>query len=92
MPRQGQRHNDQDDKDKSKGNNNPSKSVDITTGSYKKADTYEQQAAEGEATDSEGQHSKNDWNEDTRDKPDSTDVLRKDAGSGGRSGSESNAS
>jgi len=73
MPRQGQHHDDADDKDKSRGNNNPSKSVDVTTGSYKKPETYQEQAAEHQATDREAQHASNDWNEDTRDEPTTED-------------------
>ena len=46
MPKQGQHHNDANDPAVSKGPNNPSKSVTITTGTPKKRETYEQQAAQ----------------------------------------------
>ncbi len=46
MAKQGQHNNDAHDYDKSKGPNNPSKSVTITTGTYKKKETYAKQAAQ----------------------------------------------
>ncbi len=94
MAKQGQHNNDSDDKDQSKGPNNPSKSVDITTGTPKKQETYARQASEGKAPDRQAPHQRNDWNEDTRDKPSIEDSVRardSDLGSG-RSGSDSNAS
>ncbi len=94
MAKQGQHNDDSDDKDKSKGPNNPSKSVDITTGTPKKQETYARQAAEGHASDRQPSNQRNDWNEDTRDKPSIEDSVRardSDIGSG-RSGSDSNAS
>ena len=54
MPKRGQHNNNSDDKDKSKGHNNPDKSVDVSTGSPKKQETYKQQAAQHQATDSMG--------------------------------------
>lgn len=93
MAKQGQHNNDADDKDKSKGPNNPSKSVDIITGTPKKQETYAQQAAEGKDTDRPPSQQRNEWDEDTRDKPtieDSTRARDSDIGSG-RSGSDSNA-
>jgi hypothetical protein len=94
MAKQGQHNNDSQDNDKSKGPNNPSKSVTITTGSYKKQETYQQQAAEHKNTDPQPQAAKNEWNEDTRDKPSIEDSPRaRDSDiTGGRSGSDSNAS
>ena len=44
MAKQGQHKNDANDNTKSKGHNNPDKSVTITTGPPKKQETYEQQA------------------------------------------------
>ena len=41
MAKQGQHHNDAHDPAKSKGNNNPDKSVTITTGTPKKQESYE---------------------------------------------------
>lgn len=94
MAKQGQHNNDSHDNDQSKGHNNPSKSVDIITGTPKKQETYARQAAEGKANNKEPQHQVNDWNEDTRDKPtieNSPRARDSDIGSG-RSGSDSNAS
>lgn len=94
MPRRGQHNNDSQDSDKSKGPNNPDKSVTITTGMSKKQETYAKQAAEGKDPAKPAQNAKNEWNEDTRDKPtneDSTRARDSDIGSG-RSGSDSNAS
>lgn len=93
MTKQGQHNNDSDDKDKSKGPNNPSKSVDVVTGTPKKQETYARQAAEGQDTDRPQAPQRNEWNEDTRDKPSIEDSVRardSDIGSG-RSGSDSNA-
>ena len=93
MSKQGQHNDDADDKDKSKGPNNPDKSVTITTGTPKKQETYQRQAAEGKDTDRPAQAAKNEWDEDTRDKPSIEDSPRardSDIGSG-KSGSESNA-
>jgi hypothetical protein len=93
MAKQGQHNDDAHDYDKSKGPNNPDKSVTITTGSYKKQETYEKQAAEGKANNSPAQAAKREWNEDTRDKPTIEDSPRARDGdiSSGQSGSDSNA-
>ncbi len=69
MAKQGQHNNDAHDYDKSKGPNNPSKSVTITTGTYKKKETYAKQAAERQDPHKQPQAAKNEWNPDTRDKP-----------------------
>ena len=93
MAKQGQHNDDAQDSDKSKGPNNPSKSVTVTTGSPKKQETYQKQAAEGKANNKPAQADKNEWNEDTRDKPTiegSTRARDSDLDSG-KSGSESNA-
>jgi hypothetical protein len=94
MPKDGQHNNDAHDYDKSKGPNKPSKSVTVTTGTPKKQETYQQQAARHEDTDPQSQAARNEWNEDTRDKPtieNSPRARDSDIGSG-KSGSESNAS
>jgi hypothetical protein len=94
MAKQGQHQGDSNDPDKSKGHNNPSKSVTVTTGTPKKRETYKQQAARHEPTNRQAQAARNDWNEDTRDKPSIENSPRardSDIGSG-RSGSDSNAS
>jgi hypothetical protein len=94
MAKQGQHNDDSHDYDKSKGPNKPDKSVTITTGSYKKPETYQEQAAEHRANNRQAQAAGNEWNEDTRDEPtieDSPRARESDIGSG-RSGSDSNAS
>ena len=94
MPKKGQHHDDSDDKNKSKGRNNPSKSVTITTGTPKKQETYRRQIALHQPTNKQAQAAKAEWNEDTRDKPTiegSTRARESDIGSG-RTGSDSNAS
>lgn len=46
-----------------KGPNNPAKSVPITTGTFKKKDTYRKQAAEHKGSDARPEAAKNEWNE-----------------------------
>ena len=87
MAKQGQHHNDHNDGDVSRGHNNPDKSVEITTGSYKKPETYAKQAAEHKTTDAEAQHTKVDWVEDTHHAPSAKDQR----GDSARDGSDSNA-
>jgi len=93
MPKDGQHNNDAHDYDKSKGPNNPDKSVTITTGTPKKREIYERQAAEHTANNRVAQAARNEWNEDTRDKPTIEDSPRaRDSDiSSGQSGSDSNA-
>ena len=94
MPKDGQHNNDAHDSDKSKGPNNPDRSVTVTTGTPKKQETYQKQAAEGKANNKQAQAAKNEWNEDTRDEPTtegSTRARESDIGSG-RSGSDSGKS
>jgi hypothetical protein len=98
MAKQGQHHNDAHDYAKSKGNNNPDKSVTITTGTPKKQESYEQDAFAHKDPHKPAQAKKNDWNEDTRDKPSIEGSPRARSGDlsmSGRaqsSGSDSNAS
>ena len=98
MPKQGQHNDDAHDYDKSKGPNKPDKSVTVTTGTPKKQETYQRQAAEGDNPAKQAQAARNDWNEDTRDKPTiegSTRARESDISMSGRSdssGSDSNAS
>jgi hypothetical protein len=94
MAKQGQHNNDSFDQDKSKGHNNPDKSVTVTTGTPKKQETYEAQAAQHKADNQQGQAARNEWNEDTRDKPSIEDSPRaRDSDiANKRSGSDSNAS
>ena len=94
MPKDGQHNDDAHDYDKSKGPNNPDKSVDMPTGTPKKQETYARQAANRDNPAQQSQAGRNEWNEDTRDKPtieDSPRARESDIGSG-RSGSDSNAS
>jgi hypothetical protein len=94
MPKDGQHNDDAHDYDKSKGPNKPDKSVNVTTGTPKKQETYARQAAERDDTGKQAQADRNEWDEDTRDKPtieDSPRARESDIGSG-RSGSDSNAS
>ena len=95
MAKQGRHKNAGSDNTKSKGHNNPDKSVTVTSGSYKKQETYEEQAREHQATNKQAQAARNDWNEDTRDKPSIEGAPRDrnadDRGASRRSGSESNA-
>jgi hypothetical protein len=98
MAKQGQHNDDAHDNDKSKGPNMPGKSVTITTGTPKKQETYEAQARRHEDPGKQAQAAKNDWNEDTRDKPTIEGSPRARSGDlsmSGRakgSGSDSNAS
>jgi hypothetical protein len=92
MAKEGQHKNDAHDQTKSKGHNNHSKSVTITTGSYKKQETYRKQAAEHTDTARQAQSDKNEWNEDTCDKPTSARSTRAPHPHSGRSGSDSDAS
>jgi len=69
MAKQGQHNNDSRDSDKSRGHNNPDKSQTITTGSYKKSETYEKQKYEHKDPHKQGQEDKNEWIEDTRPDP-----------------------
>ena len=91
MAKQGQHKNDQHDQRKSRGLNNPKQSMTITTGSYKKRETYEQQAREHRDTDPEPQRAVPHWKESTH-QPTTNEIYspaRK--GPSHRSGSDSNA-
>src|SRR5690242_1691457 len=91
MAKQGQHENDAHDSTKSKGPNKPDQSVTVTTGSYKKHETYEAQARAHQDTEPQAQAATHEWNEDTREEPTNAGSPRaRDVGSG-RSGSDSNA-
>jgi hypothetical protein len=92
MAKQGQHHDDDHDQAKSKGPNNPRKSVTITTGSYKKKETYEQQARAHEDPYKPAQAAGNEWNEDTHKYPGGHGTSWHRLGMRGRTGSDSNAS
>jgi hypothetical protein len=67
MAKQGQHKHDDNDQNVSKGHNNPTKSQDIVTGSYKKPETYKKQAALHQDPGKQGQHAKAPHIDDTRD-------------------------
>jgi hypothetical protein len=92
MAKQGQHKNDAHDPTKSKGHNHPSRSQDITTGTYKKPETYAQQAREHKDPGVRPQLARNDWDEDTRAKPSNEGSTRARRPRSGRSGSDSDAS
>ena len=98
MAKQGQHRDSAHDKAKSKGNNDPSKSVTVTTGSYKKQESYEEDVYAKRDPYGPAQAKKNECNEDTRDKPTIEGSPRARSGDmsvSGRakgSGSDSNAS
>lgn len=85
MAKQGQHHNDGNDQDVSRGHNNHEKSTPITTGTYKKPETYEKQKYEGKPTDKQAQDAKNEWHLHTP-----KNVAKKDLEGQQRSGSRSN--
>lgn len=88
MAKQGQHKRDGNDPRVSRGHNNPTKSTPITTGTYKKPETYRKQIAEHEDTDALPQYAKNEWHESTP-----KDVTKKDIiGDSSRTGSDSNES
>ena len=91
MAKQGQHNDDAHDYDKSRGHNNPAHSQTIVTGSYKKQETYKKQAAEHKDPGKQAQAAKNEWNDDTRDKPTIEGSTRARHPRSGRSGSDSNA-
>src|SRR5438093_11606841 len=93
MSKKGQHNNDAFDPDKARGPNKPDQSMVITTGSYKKPETYREQAIHHQATDRPGQNDKNEWKPDTREKPPGRRSTRAShARPHRRSGSDSNAS
>jgi hypothetical protein len=78
--------------EQSEGPNDPSKSVEITTGSHKKQETYAAQGRRHEDPVKPAQHQKNEWNDDLQ-RPDDLKRRARDSDiTGGRSGSDSNAS
>src|SRR5438105_1387751 len=82
--------------EQSRGRNHPDRSMDITTGTYKKQETYRQEAAEhsGKTSDRGAPVANREpWNEDIRDTPDTTtgSPRARESSLHGRSGSDSNA-
>lgn len=92
MAKKGMHNGDDRDSDVSRGPNNHKKSVTITTGSYKKHETYDKEAREHRDTSPVAQHDKNIWDPDTRFKPSNTGSTRAWDPRSGRSGSDSDAS
>ncbi len=102
MAKAGQHHNSGTSSskprghEKSRGQNHPDRSQEITTGTYKKQETYQRQAAENSANTSDQgaqRSNSNPWNEDIRDVPTNlgSERARQSDLTGGRSGSDSNA-
>ena len=99
MAKRGQHHNSGTSSskprghEKSSGHNNPSKSQTITTGTYKKKETYQEQARKHEDPYKVGQVQRNDW-DDEREAPSNqgSPRARESDITGGRSGSRSNRS
>ena len=85
MAKAGQRQNDSSGP--TSGRNNPKESVEITAGTPKKQETYDQQVRERKDPNKVAQHAKPE--ESTRDHRD-PNGLRIDSTGGGRSGSQSN--
>ena len=98
MSKKGQHQNNPVDHSKprghsrSEGHNDPSKSVPITTGSYKKHETYEAQARRHEDPGKQPQAQKNEWHDDLQERPTTGTRARASSVHSGRSGSESNTS
>lgn len=98
MAKKGQHHNSPVAQGKprgherSRGHNNPSKSVTITTGSYKKEETYAERAREQKHPDPVAQADKNEWNGEMRPDPTWVGSTRARRPRSGRSGSDSNSS
>jgi hypothetical protein len=90
MAKRGQHNHDVNDPDKARGPNKHDESMVITTGSYKKPETYREQAIHHQATDRPGQLDKNEWKADTREAPD-VPSRASHARRPHRSGSDSNA-
>ena len=88
MAKQGQHKHDHDDPRVSHGHNKPAESTTITTGSYKKPETYARQYREHKDPTPVAQTAKNEWHEDTNDVD---PVSRKDRIGAQRTGSDSNA-
>jgi|GEM_PF-2819754 len=91
MAKQGMHKNDLNDQRQSKGRNRPDQSQAMTTGSYKKPETYRMQALQHKAGDKQGQAGKEpQWNEHPGWTHEKTSTRARSIRSG-RSGSRSNA-
>ena len=89
MAKQGQHQHDARDKDRSRGHNNPAKSVTITADTPKKKETYAAQAREHRNPAPRAQAARNGWQQEPH-------AEQRDEGTrdhnphAGRSGSDSN--
>jgi hypothetical protein len=94
MAKQGQHRGDGNDPAQHSGRNNPDQSMEITTGTPKKQETYERQARERRDTDPEPQRAKASDRHDEQREHETDPHRRAREGdiTGGRSGSDSNAS
>jgi len=101
MPKRGQHDHDAINPsqpkghDQSLGPNHPDRTQRITTGTYKKPETYKKEAYahSSNTSDRRTQSSFDPWDEDTRDVPttEGSPRARRSDITGGRSGSDSNA-
>lgn len=89
MAKQGQHKRDRNDPRVSKGHNKPTLSQPLTAGTYKKPETYREQAIHHQATDKQAQMGRNEWKDDTRDQ---SAIAGRKRPRRTRSGSDSNAS
>ncbi len=91
MAKQGQHNKDARDQDRSRGQNNPDKSVTITAGTPKERETYAAQAREHRDPAPQAQAARNDWHRDPHAEQ-HDDGTRESNPHSVRSGSDSNAS
>ncbi len=92
MAKQGQHKRDRNDPRISKGHNYPEKSQTMTTGPYKKPETYHKQALAHEDPGRKHPPTKIEWHDDTRLPPGPQGNVRARHLRSGRSGSDSNTS
>jgi hypothetical protein len=76
MAKQGQHQDDARDQDRSRGHNNPAKSVAITAGTPKRHQTYAAEAREHRDTAPQAQAARNDWQRDPHAERDGGDGTR----------------
>jgi hypothetical protein len=91
MAKQGQHNDDARDQDRSRGHNNPAKSMTITAGTLKQRETYAEQARAHHDPAPRAQAAGNDWHQDSHAEQ-HDDGLRARHPRSGRSGSDSGAS
>jgi hypothetical protein len=87
MAKQGEHHKDGNDPDVARGHNKHKKSTPITTGSYKKPETYKKEMYEHENPDKRPQDHEPHWYESTP-----KELSKKDRVGDQRTGSESDES